>query len=1800
MNTTISNQLKLKIINALLSEKFINTINGSAQPNATVLSSLAPVDLQNVKKVLMELKGNSIKTSQVNITLPYGQLSQARKAIKAGAFADFLAYSGKNVTYYNVSVARVQPQLQITADGVSQSNPNSTIVVRYPVLNGKTTYNVTALLDAQLLNNNTAEFSYSINGNTTSINASNIEHQINLYNVPITKNITITFDTKGNENYSAVDPSVIFVPVNILYYIPVTLTNSRGFAYPTNAQINVTVGAGNYINYETANMINAEWFYLNGTIIPSWLQGNTQSQGQVTNLDTSNSLEYWLLIHASQNFLSASAVNTVYFGFAGTGMGSTAQAVSNTLMTGVVTGEAPQLAPNANHYGALDDGANVFILYQNFVGTTIPAGWANSFFANSIVSNGLNMKGEAFVANTLKVVAGNIIEANFNIRQVGSGGLLYGAGITSNIVSNVFPLNGITANLVTNGIAFTINAIGTSSFTANFGIRKNDTTTLVLAASSNVVIGVAVNAPSVAGSLLQNGVVVAVMTGNIPSSPSTGGYHIEFVSNSIGRTAALYYINWTRVRAFPPNGIMATATFPSSPIANALLLIGNPTPPLVSNTIIDVGEYSVINMIVTNGFAPYIGAWAWNPPNILTTGSNSNTTTANILIGNLANDVLTVNAYAADNVIFTFNTPSTTTANTFYANILTTNTVYGVWQFNAVVQDAGANYIGTFNTLTIYPALVAGAPTESNTILDSGQYDTFTSAQSGGTGTYSFQWYSGTSSTCASDAAISSGTSATYTIRPVSGNYYCYQVTDLGTSPTHYQQQSSTIQPTVNTAPTAALSYSNTLLDSGQTENALLTLASGTSKFTANLINTTLGGNVRQGAANIIVFTVGGSNSITFPVRSPTQGNVFTMNYLVTDNGVTSNYVFNAVAETFTVNAAPTGSITFSNALLDSGQYETITVSTAASTGVSPFTINVVNVTGSKRVGSGNYLINTIGGSNALTSFVTTSDVDGNTFTYKANFVDYGPSANYIFNSLYNSITVNTVLAAGAITSPFNAVDNGQSMTLTSNPSGGTLPYASYQWYTNYGSTVTCSGTGNAITSSGTSATYSASPTTTNSYAYLVTDSASTAVSQCSAGYTVGVVDTALSTPTLTESNTLLDSGQWETLTVGASGGSGAYTINFFNVTGLSSQQTFAYNTFGATTPYPVNTYGQSCVTYSNNIYCVGGSYQNQFVYYAPILQSSALGAWSTSANSYPFGIELQQCVTNSNNIYCVGGSAFGIASDEVYYAPIFSNGATGTWTSSNAYPENGYYSSCVNYSNNIYCMAGSDNNVYYAPILSTGAVGAWQNENSYPVSGAHDLDCALNSNIIYCTGSYEPSVYYVPISPSGTIGIWTSTNTYPIFAAGQGEQCVTNSNEIYCIGAQTSGPPTPDYYAPIFSSGGVGTWQSTANYPITGTALDLTCVTYSKSIYCIAGTTAGYTTNTVYYAPLTSTGIANTLSYSFQVNSPVNSNIFIFNAIVTDAEASSTSVNSIQNSFTVNTVPTTPTITASNTPTVIDGKYELFTASWPTTNEGTAAFTYNYWVINTVDGSLIANMLIVTNSFTSNTWLWGPIPVADDGNTISANIVITDSATTNEVFNSVGTPTITINPSFVPMSTPVLLESNTLLDSGQWETLNTTITGGASPYTVNFFNVTAGATGWSMGYQQWLNATPYPTNDEHGSCVTYTNNIYCVGGAGSDQFIYYAPILQSGVLGSWATSGNTYPVGIQNQQCVSDSNNIYCVGGYADGVVSNSVYVAPIFPSGEVGTWASANAYPTNIAYSSCFQYSNSIYCFGGYNSVF
>jgi hypothetical protein len=278
-----------------------------------------------------------------------------------------------------------------------------------------------------------------------------------------------------------------------------------------------------------------------------------------------------------------------------------------------------------------------------------------------------------------------------------------------------------------------------------------------------------------------------------------------------------------------------------------------------------------------------------------------------------------------------------------------------------------------------------------------------------------------------------------------------------------------------------------------------------------------------------------------------------------------------------------------------------------------------------------------------------------------------------------------------------------------------------------------------------------------------------------------------------------------------------------------------------------------------------------------------------------------QSCVSNSTYIYCVGGQnlSTGVDISDVFYANLSSDGLLGPWVettdygaSSGAAGSGGVgieFASCVEYSGYVYCVAGAlsaspftVSKVFYAPISSTG-VGGWIETTDYGATSSVDgsggiatfeLSCTVSAGYIYCVGGGTSKVFFAQLSGTG-VGPWTETTDYGAASGTTGTggksiasvSCASATGELYCVGGTISfSPVSRVYYAPV-SASGVGAWSESTDYGASsGTSGSGGIPIYSTAcfapqgiqvIVCADGDTTGNTgTDYVTYANLTSGGV--------------------------------------------------------------------------------------------------------------------------------------------------------------------------------------------------------------------------------------------------------------------------------------------------------------------------------------------------------
>ena len=86
--------------------------------------------------------------------------------------------------------------------------------------------------------------------------------------------VVVYVPSQGVMSPSCMEPSnTIIPPAGLQSYVPLTITNSQPYPTPSPFQQLVNISSQNYRGFESNNLDNTEFFYPNGTIIPSWLQG---------------------------------------------------------------------------------------------------------------------------------------------------------------------------------------------------------------------------------------------------------------------------------------------------------------------------------------------------------------------------------------------------------------------------------------------------------------------------------------------------------------------------------------------------------------------------------------------------------------------------------------------------------------------------------------------------------------------------------------------------------------------------------------------------------------------------------------------------------------------------------------------------------------------------------------------------------------------------------------------------------------------------------------------------------------------------------------------------------------------------------------------------------------------------------------------------------------------------------------------------------------------------------------------------------------------------------------------------------------------------------------------------------------------------------------------------------------------------------------------------------------------------------------------------------------------------------------
>ena len=398
-----------------------------------------------------------------------------------------------------------------------------------------------------------------------------------------------------------------------------------------------------------------------------------------------------------------------------------------------------------------------------------------------------------------------------------------------------------------------------------------------------------------------------------------------------------------------------------------------------------------------------------------------------------------------------------------------------------VLKDAVGNTVSASLTETVNsdPSVTISS---SQNPTDIGNTVTFTASGSGGTGSYTYQWY-------LNGAAVSGATSSSYsTSFSSSGTDSLYVVLTDGVSNT---AQSSTLSETVNPDPTVSISSSQNPTDIGNTVTFTASGSGGTGSYSYTwyingasqsstsssmsssfstsgtyYINITIKDANGNTASYSLQETINVDPSVTISSsQNPTDiGN--TVTFSSSGSGGTGSYSYQWYVNSNAISGAT--SSTYSTSFTSGGTYSVYVILTdgVGNTAESSTISEIVNADPSVTITSGqnptdvgNSVRFNATGSGGTGSYNFTWLRSGSTVGYGSYYLtSFGSSGSYVIEAIltdgvgnkayYNFTETVNADPSVSVTSSQNPTDIGNTVTFTASGSGGTGSY-SYTWYIN-------------------------------------------------------------------------------------------------------------------------------------------------------------------------------------------------------------------------------------------------------------------------------------------------------------------------------------------------------------------------------------------------------------------------------------------------------------------------------------------------------------------------------------------------------------------------------------------------------------------------------------------------------------------------------------------------------------------------------------------------------------------------------
>ena len=486
--------------------------------------------------------------------------------------------------------------------------------------------------------------------------------------------------------------------------IPANILNLQSSATPSGFQqqlsnLPINALAGNFVVYNS----------LSGSLVPTWVESNSMA---------------WVNFGTNTIGATSNAIDVYYIG-----LGSP---TTQFMLPGTANdiGEAPQLESTSAcaSYGSCDNGASVFpTLYQNFAGTSQPAGWVSSgtsvTFNNGVTISG-GPAGSLEYYNSLINPAGNILEA-FLLSSTSGGSNIY-AGITVYWATATPAAGGSGTTFYTQSAGTMDGDYGGASLAHTTGASTGSASTQTSGSSTvgaDTLFGNSWQTSSSNVGYLNYGDAIT----NTADIPTIASSYPTLGNEADSSTYETY--SYVRVRAYPPAGVMPTVQYGSPQSSTPVSLSITPNPATYGTQVLVTftpSSSSDGSNIIFQGSTVLTGTGtitynALGTPisisNALVPGTytvNGCDTTRDICAGNT---ILTVNKATPTNTL------TSCSSSTLPFTCTTTATISTLGNQEQISLYLGSNLIGS-NVLSV-------SDTESNTI-----YDYAYTASSPGNGNY--------------------------------------------------------------------------------------------------------------------------------------------------------------------------------------------------------------------------------------------------------------------------------------------------------------------------------------------------------------------------------------------------------------------------------------------------------------------------------------------------------------------------------------------------------------------------------------------------------------------------------------------------------------------------------------------------------------------------------------------------------------------------------------------------------------------------------------------------------------------------------------------------------------------------------------------------------------------------------------------------------------------------------------------------------------------------------------------------------